>query len=115
MAEDHIDLRPLLDAGPGVEIGPGGLGQPPAVRGLPGDLDDAPQGVVPEAARRVLRHEEPVGSGRVLAVAGRAEAPGHLTVEVPGGEESVVAVAAARVAGHDLAVAQDDGLPLGAL
>ena len=115
LAEELLDLRHPLALGVGVEIGPGGLGQPPAVGGLAGDLDHGPQRVVAEAARGVLRHEHPVGGGRVLAVPGRAEAPCHLAVEVPGGEQRVVAVAAAGVAGHDLAVAQDDGLPLGPL
>ena len=58
-------------------------------------------------------HAAAVGGHRVRAVVVGAEPIRHGAVEVAHGEEGVVAVAAARVAGDDLAVGQDRLLPLG--
>ena len=79
--------------GVGLEVGAGGVGDLAAVARLARHLDGRPEGVVAQAARGVLGHERAVGRERVLAVARRVEALGHLPVQRAGGDERVVAVA----------------------
>ena len=98
--------------GEGVDVVLAGLEQPLLVAAGLGHLEDGVERRLRVAAARILVGQGLVGAGRVALQGRLLEALGHGPEEVAHGEQGVVAVAALGVAGHELAVAGDDLVPL---